>query len=191
MSKPEEQIWTVDRILCSHWGDEGDVADIWCSNFAFDSVVFSMSIAPDVGPIVYDINSDFNSEDWIHSIGELGLPDGVYEEALEKLEDWATRLDKVVQWILPPRWKASPGLAIPDVQYAALAYAYDLRAEMNPTRITELLASDMTTSVSTAKERLRKTREKGFLSSPGKGLGGQGALEKKALEILKRERLIK
>ena len=191
MSKPEEQIWTVDRILCSHWGDEGDVADIWCSNFAFDSVVFSMSIAPDVGPIVYDINSDFNSEDWIHLIGELGLPDGVYEEALEKLEDWATRLDKVVQWIRPPRWKASPGLAIPDVQYAALAYAYDLRAEMNPTRITELLASDMTTSVSTAKERLRKTREKGFLSSPGKGLGGQGALEKKALEILKRERLIK
>jgi hypothetical protein len=191
MSKPEEQIWTVDRILCSHWGDEGDVADIWCSNFAFDSVVFSMSIAPDVGPIVYDINSDFNSEDWIHSIGELGLPDGVYEEALEKLEDWATRLDKVVQWIRPPRWKVSPGLAISDVQYAALAYAYDLRAEMNPTRITELLASDMTTSVSTAKERLRKTREKGFLSSPGKGLGGQGALEKKALEILKRERLIK
>jgi len=191
MSKPEEQIWTVDRILCSHWGDEGDVADVWCSNFAFDSVVFSMSIAPDVGPIVYDINSDFNSEDWIHSIGESGLPDGVYEEALEKLEDWATRLDKVVQWLCPPRWMASPGLAIDDVQYAALAYAYELRAEMNPTRITELLASDMATSVSTSKERLRKAREKEFLTSPGKGLGGKGTIEKKALAILKKEKLIK
>jgi len=191
MAKPEEQMWTVDKILCSHWGDEGDVADVWCSNFAFDSVVFSMSIAPDVGPIVYDINSDFNSEDWIQTIGEFGLPDGVYEEAIEKLEDWSARLDKAGQWIASSKWKASPGIAIDDVQYAALAYAYGLRAEMNPTRITELLANDMATSVSTAKERLRKTREKGFLSSPGKGLGGQGALEKKALEILKKERLIK
>lgn len=191
MAKPEEHMWTIDRILCGHWGEVGDVADVWCSNFAFDSVVFSISIAPDVGPIIYDINSDFNSENWMQTIGEYGLPVGIYEEAISKLEDWSSRFDIAREWISASEWKASPGLAIPDVQYAALAYVYELRSEMTTNRITELLAIDMGTSVSTAKERLRKAREKEFLTSPGKGLGGKGNIEKKALAILKREKLIK
>jgi len=45
----------------------------------------------------------------------------------------------------------------------------------------------MSVPESTVKERLRKSREKGFLTNPGKGLNGQGKVTKKATQLIAKE----
>jgi hypothetical protein len=45
--------------------------------------------------------------------------------------------------------------------------------------------------LSTTKERIRKAREKGFLTSPGKGLNGQGEITKNAIKLLKEKGYMK
>jgi hypothetical protein len=60
---------------------------------------------------------------------------------------------------------------------------------MNPLLVTKLLSADMSVPESTTKERIRKAREKGFLTSPGKGLNGQGEVTQSAKRLLRKEGL--
>jgi len=183
-------MWSCDKILCSNWNIPGAWATVWASNYSGDSVTFELSVHPEYGVIVLKQDIDYQSEDWQSFVDEDGLPEGIRDEAERTLAMWAQQLEIVKDWINPEHWTVKPGLAIPDIQYAALSYAYTHRAIMNPGYVTELLAEDMRVPVSTVKERLRKARAKGFLSSPGKGLVGQGKLESKAVQLLRKEGLI-
>ena len=60
---------------------------------------------------------------------------------------------------------------------------------MAPLRVTQLIAQDMQIPLSTAKERLRKAKEKEFLTNPGRGLNGQGEITEKAKKLLRKEGL--
>ena len=191
MAKAESLMWTCDRILCSNWNLPGSTAKVWASNFSNDSVTFELSIHPEYGVILVDQDADYWSEDWHSFVGVDGLPVGIQDEAEKTLSVWAEQLEIIKGWIASEHWTSKPGLAIPDIQYAALSYAYTHRTKMNPGFVTELLAEDMQVPVSTVKERLRKTRAKGFLSSPGKGLVGQGKIEKTAVQLLEKEGLLK
>jgi hypothetical protein len=133
---------------------------------------------------------NFHSTEWMQSVGRDGLPIGIKAEAEQQLTTWKRDLDIVKEWISPEHWRVGNGLAVPDIQYAALAFAYQHRATMNPGLVAELLAQDMKVPLTTTKERIRKTRAKGFLSSPGKGLVGQGKIEMKATQLLRKEGLI-
>jgi hypothetical protein len=62
---------------------------------------------------------------------------------------------------------------------------------MFPLGVTQLLSDDMSVPLSTTKERIRKAREKGFLTSPGKGLNGQGEITKNAIKLLKEKGYMK
>ena len=52
------------------------------------------------------------------------------------------------------------------------------------------MCDDMGVPLSTAKERVRKAREKGFLTTPGKGLNGQGEVTEKAIKLIKKVGLL-
>jgi len=190
MPSSESLIWTCDRILCSDWGSAGSIATVWASNFVGDSVVFEIAIHPDFGSIVVSAETNYYSKDYLYSMGKDGLPEGIQLEAENILATWAKELKILKDWISPNHWTVNPGFAVPDVQYAALSYAYEHRAKMNPSLVTELLAKDMEVPLSTSKERIRKARAKGFLTSPGKGLAGQGKVTPKATKLLRKEGLL-
>ena len=61
---------------------------------------------------------------------------------------------------------------------------------MFETKIIEALALDMKVDVALAKERIRKLRDKGFLSVAGRGNAGEGEITKTALKILIEKGLI-
>jgi Mn-dependent DtxR family transcriptional regulator len=62
---------------------------------------------------------------------------------------------------------------------------------MYETKIVEALAKDMKVEPVLAKERIRKLRDKGFLSVAGRGNAGEGEITKRAIEILIEKGLIK
>jgi len=190
VSRPEDHIWSCYKILCSDWGSPGTGATVWASDFSNSEVVFEISIHPEYGVIVVSQETDFRSEDWIDALDINGLPEGVLDEAINRLNNWAKELEIVKEWIDQEQWIVKPGFAVPDIQYAALAYAYSHRAEMNPGYVSELLAADMNVPLSTVKERLRKARLKGFLTSPGKGLAGQGKITSTAIKLLTKEGML-
>jgi len=105
--------------------------------------------------------------------------------------EWWTRVELAKSWVVPTKWQLRRGLPADDILYASLSYLYSQRAEMFPLGVTQLLSEDMCVPLSTTKERIRKAREKGFLTSPGKGLNGQGEITKKAMKLLTEERYMK
>ena len=52
------------------------------------------------------------------------------------------------------------------------------------------MALDIGASVAATKQRVRKAREKEFLTSPGKGLVGKGKVTQKALNLVRKEKLL-
>jgi hypothetical protein len=185
--RTESQVWTIDKILCSNWNKSSGFATVWASNYSSDYVVFELALHPQHGPIITSIDSNFASAEWHKEIGANGLPEGLEDDAIQRLKKWAKELEVIKKWIEEKKWNYVPGVAIQEVQYASLAFAYQHRAKMNPGRVSELLAEDMNCSLSTTKERIRKCRNLDFLSNPGKGKRGAGKVTNKAKNLLKKE----
>jgi len=76
------------------------------------------------------------------------------------------------------------GIAASDAEYARVAYLYTQLMSTKTFKTTERLAEVMEVSVSTAKERLRKARAKGFLTSPGKGRIRASVITPEAIKVL-------
>jgi hypothetical protein len=190
MSSAMSQFWTIDKILCSGWGLAGNTATIWASDYRQGEVSFQLAIHPEFGTIVISQEVSNLSTDAISSLGQDGLPVGLQKQAESQLIDWANQQEIISSWISEKNWDVPRGLAVPEIQYAALAYAYSHRAAMNPMYVAELLALDMNVPISTVKERLRKARFKKFLTSPGKGLAGQGKVTTSAIKLLTEEGLL-
>lgn len=179
--------WNINSIQCSSWKNANDVANIEISNFAMDSIAFQVVRTP-VGDIVpFNTSSDFRSEDWYLWTTETDAIDSVILEIDKELNEWQTNIDIATNWVQPVDWFARRGQAVDDAIWAGLAYLFELRASMFETKIVEALAEDMKVEPLLAKERIRKLREKEFLTSPGKGMNGKGEITSKAIKLLKKE----
>jgi hypothetical protein len=189
MSNPNVSTWFITKVQARDWLQDGSVASVWASNWANDSIAFDMSWHPDGFSVIYNIEINFHSEDLLTYQGEDIINDSILDEAESKLEDWWDSIVKARAWLRPKNWQVARGLPAPQGLYAALAYLYTQRAEMNPLLVTKLLSADMSVPESTTKERIRKAREKGFLTSPGKGLNGQGEVTQSAKRLLRKEGL--
>ncbi len=104
---------------------------------------------------------------------------------------YKVNLDIAIQWVQARNWLVRRGQAVEDTTWAGLAYLFDLRASMYESKIVEALARDMNVNTSLAKERVRKLRDKGFLSVAGRGNAGEGEITKSAIEVLIEKGLIK
>lgn len=187
MANSNVGFWTIDKIQATEWLGIGSVASAWASNFAGDDVAFDMSWHPDGFSVVYNIEVNFFSEQLMTYQAEEIINESILGEADKRLTDWWKRVIQIRKWIQPSDWNVGRGMPAADLHYAALAYLYALRAQMFPLKVTQLLSEDMSVPLSTTKERLRKARDKEFLTSPGRGLNGQGELTKKAIKLLNRE----
>jgi len=191
MGMAEAAMWSIDSIQCSSWKKTNDVANVEISNFAMDSISFQVVRTPDGDIVPFNSSSDFRSEDWYFWTSEADAIDSQILKVDEELNQWQSNIDIATQWVEPSNWLVRRGQAVDESVWAGLAYLFNLRASMFEAKIIEALAEDMKVDTSLAKERVRKLRDKGFLSVAGRGNAGEGEITKSAIEILIEKGLIK
>jgi len=191
MGMAEAAMWSIDSIQCSSWKKTNDVANVEISNFAMDSISFQVVRTPDGDIVPFNSSSDFCSEDWYFWTSEADAIDSQILKVDEELNQWQSNIDIATQWVEPRNWLVRRGQAVEESVWAGLAYLFNLRASMFEAKIIEALAEDMKVDTSLAKERVRKLRDKGFLSVAGRGNAGEGEITKSAIEILIEKGLIK
>lgn len=186
----EASSWFIDSIQCSSWKNTNDVANIELRNFADDSVSLQVVRTPDgdIVPLAY--SSNFVSEDWMIWTSEADAIDSVILQVDKELNEWQADVDKAIRWVQRDQWFAKRGQAVKDEVWAGLAYLFEMRASMCEAKIVEALAKDMKVEPALAKERIRKLRDKGFLSVAGRGNAGEGEITNSAVEILIEKGLI-
>jgi hypothetical protein len=190
MGIAEASMWNIDSIQCSSWKNTNDVANVELSNFAMDSVSFQVVRTPDGDIVPFNSSSDFRSEDWYFWTSEADAINSQILKVDEELNQWQSNIDIATQWVQPSKWLVRRGQAVEESVWAGLAYLFNLRASMFEPKIIEELAEDMKVNASLAKERVRKLRDKGFLSVAGRGNAGEGEITKSAIEILIEKGLI-
>ena len=191
MGMAEAAMWSIDSIQCSSWKKTNDVANVEISNFAMDSISFQVVRTPDGDIVPFNSSSDFCSEDWYFWTSEADAIDSQILKVDEELNQWQSNIDIATHWVEPSNWLVRRGQAVEESVWAGLAYLFNLRASMFEAKIIEALAEDMKVDTSLAKERVRKLRDKGFLSVAGRGNAGEGEITKSAIEILIEKGLIK
>ena len=191
MGMAEISSWSIDSIQCSSWKNTNDVANIEISNFAMDSISFQVIRTPDGDIVPFDTSSDFRSEDWYFWTSESDAIDSQILKIETELVQWQANRDIAVDWVQPKNWLVRRGQAVDDTVWAGLAYLFELRGSMFETKIVEALAKDMKVEPLLAKERIRKLRDKGFLSVAGRGNAGEGSITKSAMEVLIERGLMK
>lgn len=191
MGMEEVISWSIDSIQCSSWKNTNDVASIEISNFAMDSISFQVVRTPEGDIVPFNTSSDFRSNDWYEWTSETDAISSILNEVDKDLNEWQANLDIAIKWVEPSNWLVRRGQAVDDGTWAGLAYLFDLRASMYESKIVEALARDMKVEPLLAKERLRKLRDKGFLSVAGRGNAGEGSITKSAMEVLIERGLVK
>lgn len=189
--KARTDSWSIDKIQCSEWGHPGCVADVWASTLNHDEISFSMSLHPDGFSVVYNFDVDFFSDDLHPYEAQDIVENQILDQAELILQFWWNELTEARNFAKSKQAQITRGVSAEDSFYAAVAYLYRLRAQMQPLFVTQLLSGDMSVPITTVKERIRKARERKMLTSPGKGMNGQSEITKKALKLLRIEGLIK
>jgi hypothetical protein len=167
------------------------VADVWASTLNHDEISFSMSLHPDGFSVVYNFDVDFFSDDLHPYEAQDIVENQILDQAEQMLEFWWNELTEARNFAKSKQAQITRGVSAEDSFYAAVAYLYKLRAQMQPLMVTQLLSGDMSVPTTTVKERIRKAREKEMLTSPGKGMNGQSEITNKAVKLLRIEGIIK
>ena len=191
MGIAEASSWNIDSIQSSSWKNTNDLANVEVSNFSMDTVFFQVVRTPDGDIVPISSSSNFMSKDWTLWTSESDAIDSVIVEVDKELNDWQANVDIATQWVQPGNWLVRRGQGVDETIWAGLAYLFHLRASMFEPKIVEALAWDMKVEPLLAKERLRKLRDKGFLSVAGKGNAGEGSITKSAIEVLIERGLMK
>jgi hypothetical protein len=191
MGIAEASSWNIDSIQSSSWKNTNDLANVEISNFSMDTVFFQVVRTPDGDIVPITSSSNFMSKDWTLWTSESDAIDSVIVEVDKELNDWQANVDIATQWVQPSNWLVRRGQGVDETIWAGLAYLFHLRASMFEPKIVEALAWDMKVEPLLAKERLRKLRDKGFLSVAGRGNAGEGSITKSAMEILIERGLMK
>jgi hypothetical protein len=190
MQNPEIEYFSITEIFCKEWRFGSGMADVWASNYVGDNLAFSVAWHPDDFLVEYNVEVNFYSPELMPYEADDIIANQLIGGVENTLGNWWKEVSKLRKQITSPKWNLLPGFTVNESYYALLAYLYEVRKPYSSRHITECLASDMSCSLGAAKERIRKVRDKGFLTSPGKGLVGQGEITTKAIKVLRKEGLI-
>ena len=181
MGQAEISSWSIDRLICSDWKAQNDIASVYISNFAGDSVDFQVVRTPDGDIVSFNTTSGFISNNWYLYTSESDAVDSVILEVDKRLNDWAAEIARITPMLAPIKWRVGRGSAVPETIWALLAYLYELRASMNDYKIIETLSNDLRCEVFTMKERVKNLRRIGFLTAPGQGARVSGSVRAQEL----------
>lgn len=184
--------WTIDEVECESWEFQNDRANVVASNKLGDSIEVEAIRHPDgfAIPLHSDL-SQMRTPNWFDKLPRDFVESLVIPVVDNLLDNWVERLKVIDAWVQDDVWVISKGeKKIEDGPYAALAFLYQTLGELGGKKVTTAAARRMQVEPSTAKERIRECRVRNLLSSPGRGLGGQGKVTSKAMKILEKEGLI-
>ena len=180
---PKVSIWGVDRIDCSSWFKAGDSAVVYGSNWAGDSCTFELYKLAENEIAIVNSQLSMMSPDWWESMDPSDIESTLSQEAQRKLDTWVTEIHKIISWLPEGQWSRGPGNSS-DLEYAVLAFLQVTLGEFGGRRSNATISNLLSVPMSTAIERVRESRERGFLSAPGKGIRGQSILTARARKLL-------
>lgn len=190
MRNPEIEYFSITEIFCKDWQRGTGVAGVWAGNYVGDSLSFSIAWHPDNQMIMYNLELDFFSPELSPFMAEEIVNGQLIQQAEASLDDWWVKITELREALNPKVWNPAPGSRIEDGYYALLAILYEIRKPFSSNYIIECMSTDVEASVAATKQRVRRARELGYLTSPGKGLVGQGKVTQKATNLVRRERLL-
>ena len=182
-------IWSIDRISCNAWEDIGDYALVEASNYAHDSCSFELYRVPNGGTGVVNLQTSFYETDWREFIDIKEIENQLANDAEKALDDWERQIQRILKKMPKGQWRKGPALE-KDLEYALTAYLKEKLSFFGGLKTNEILARRLEIPYSTAKERIRECRNRGFLTEPGKGVRGRSEMTAKARKILKEEGVI-
>ena len=180
---PQVSIWGVGRIDCSSWFKAGDSAVVYGSNWAGDSCTFELYKLAKNEIAVVNSQLSMLSPDWWESTHPVDFESTLSQEAQRKLDAWDTEIHKIISWLPEGQWSRGPGNNS-ELEYAVLAFLQVTLGEFGGGRSNATIANLLSVPMSTAIERVRESRHRGFLSAPGKGIRGQSILTARARKLL-------
>jgi hypothetical protein len=129
------------------------------------------------------------SPDWWESTRPEEIESTLSQDAIKRLKAWEREIQKIISWLPEGQWSRGPSNNS-ELEYAVLAFLQVTLGDFGGGRSNATIANLLAIPISTAIERVRESRHRGFLSSPGKGIRGQSILTTKARKLLKEKGVI-
>lgn len=180
---PQVATWSIDRIESPAWFEDGNVAMVYGSNFAGDTCSFEIMRVPD-DIVVIDFKVDWYSKDWWESIRPEEIQSELRDVAESRLVEWEVDVKKILSRLPKGKWSKGPSNDN-DFEYALLAFLIETLSRFGSLRTNWVVAKLLSIPTSTAVERIRESRSRGLLSTPGQGIRGQSVITAKARKLLK------
>jgi hypothetical protein len=182
-------IWGIDQVVCSQWRATGDTAAFSASNWAGDSCAGILVRTGFNQYVLTEFSIDIRTPDFWTSLPGFDVEKEVVPEIVTSLEKWNKSLDDLLSWVPKGSWPKGPS-SDTDFNFAVVAFLYEDLLKFGGRSAIKILSVLMQVEESTAKERIRESRKRKFLTSPGKGVRGTSYSTSKARKILEKEGVI-
>jgi hypothetical protein len=190
LKNPEIEIFRITSISCSKWNIGNGSADVFAGNYVGDTLEFTVDLHPKNYLVFYNLQVDFYTPELMPYMADDIINEQLLKRVEQELDSWWKDVVELQDALNPKIWDLVAGSAIPDGYYALTALLYEIRSKYSAGFIVESMANDTSATVAATKQRIRKAREKGFLTSPGKGQVGKGRITKKAMTYIRKEKLM-
>jgi hypothetical protein len=191
MSKTRVGTFSIDSIECFDWRLGFGSASVRASNMEGDFIEFVIYRHPDDFTVLNIEDVDIHSAQiQPYEVQEL-VAGEIQEFVGAEIQLWWGEVQRIRDLLEYRTFTFSAGVTPPDSFYALVAYLYQIRQVYSYRKVVECMATDMKIKTDACRERIRRSRSKGFLTSPGKGKVGRGRLTKKGDSLLQKEGILK
>jgi hypothetical protein len=191
MRKRRVGTFAIDNIECFDWRLGFGSASVRASNLEGDSIEFVIYRHPNDFTVLNIEGVDIHSVQ-IQPYEVQEIVAGEIQELVEaEIHLWWDEVQRVRDLLQYRTFAVSAGVTPPDSFYALVAYLYQIRQVYSYRKIVECMAIDMNIKVDACRERVRRSRNRGFLTSPGRGKVGRGRVTKRAITLLEGEGILK
>ena len=190
MKNPEIEIFDINQISCGNWEIGKGTADVFAGNYVGDTIEFTVALHPKRYLVAYNIEVNFYTPELSSYMADDIIKSQLLIVIEKNLGAWWKEVTEMRYALNPKMWDLVAGSAILDGYYALIALLYEVRSKYSGGFIVECIAADTGATVAATRQRIRKAREKGFLTSPGKGQVGQGRITSKAMTLIRKEKLM-
>lgn len=190
LSRKSAGTFGIDLIECFDWSLGFGVATIHASNLVGDSIQFTLYRHPQ-GFAVSNIEEvDLASSDIPpYKVQEI-VNEKIAPLAQIELDEWWNEILRLRNLFSYKTFQISAGITPDDSFHALVAYLYGVRQVFSNRKVVESMAEDMNIKPDASRERIRRARNKGFLTSPGRGKVGKGRITKTGIAALEDAGLI-
>lgn len=191
MSRKSASVFGIDAIECFEWKLGTGIAKVEASNLVGDSIRFTLYRHPEDFVVSNTDEAEISSADIPPYRVQEEVNGPLSDEAEREISEWWREVLRLRDLFNFKTFQISAGVTPDDSFYALVAYLYGVRQAFSYRKIVECMAEDLDIGMDACRERIRRARNRGFLTSPGRGKVGRGRVTKKAVIVLDNERLLR